>query len=420
MEKIKMNLKKISETIIEFPETEGLPLCDHTYKFTYYENEYGDEFTTFKIDDEIVFTVRNMSPSMLLSQPSSFILEELGMGFLTTINVDSIHTNEYYADDVFREVELYNILPTEVMLTEFNMLSSDMKLKGQQLVEEEDIPIKNIKLIRYLSSSGLYAVLDLIVDEDGNTEESVIYNSFYDGSKYLVTDIFTLYRYKNWLKNVRKKYDTDTIFLSCIRNFIKNVISPNCKYINEDGEFIYEPESIYSVPYVISTDEIENDTDDQLYERVDTIVFNKAMEVFDTKRKGIYNYTPFDIIKVYKPTKPEGSSEFYGMLYYASDISRTMIIDYTGKYVYLHIDDSISSAFNDEQMTRYNIYQIDGRYYIKCGLIPNVLNTAYECSFIKSIISYFDELDLSNIHDSHITFIDEYTTALKNVKIIIK
>lgn len=185
MEKIKMNLKKISETIIEFPETEGLPLCDHTYKFTYYENEYGDEITTFKIDDEIVFTVRNMSPSMLLSQPSSFILEELGMGFLTTINVDSIRTNEYDADDVFREVELSNILPTEVMLTEFNMLSSDMKLKGQQLVEEEDIPIKNIKLIRYLSSSGLYAVLDLVVDEDGNTEESVIYNSFYDGSKYL-------------------------------------------------------------------------------------------------------------------------------------------------------------------------------------------------------------------------------------------
>jgi len=198
MEKIKMNLKKISESIIEFPETEGLPLCDHTYKFTYYENEYGDEFTTFKIDDEMVFTVRNMSTSMLLSQPSSFILEELGMGFLTTINVDSIRMNEYYADD----------------------------------------------------------------------------------------------------------------------------------------------------------------------------------------------------------------------------ISRFMIVDYTGKYVYLKTN--LDSTFSEEQMKKYNIYLIDGQYYIKCGLVPNAVNTPYECSFITSIISYFDELDLNNIHDSYITFIDEYTTALKNVKIIIK
>ena len=418
MEKTKMNLKKISESIIEFPEIEGLPLCNHIYKFTYYENEYGDEFTTFKINDEMVFTVRNMSTSMLLSKPSSFILEELGMGFLTTTNVDSIRTNEYYADDVFREVELYNILPTEVMLTEFNMLSSDMKLKGQQLVEEEDIPIKNIKLIRYLSSSGLYAVLDLIVDEDGNTEESVIYNSFYDGSKYLVTDIFTLFRYKNWLKNVREKYNTDSIFLSALRNFIKNVISPNCKYINKYGEFIYKPESVYSVPYVISSEAIEDDTDDQLHVRCDNIVLNKAIELFDTRRKGIYNYTPFDGIKVYKPTAPEGCSEIYGMLYYADDISRIMIIDYTGKYVYLSTN--LDSTFSEEQMKKYNIYLIDGRYYIKCGLVPNAVNTPYECSFITSIINYFDELDLNNIHYSYITFIDEYTTALKNVKIIIK
>lgn len=418
MEKIKMNLKKISESIIEFPETkEGSPLCNHIYKFTYYENEYGDEFTTFKIDDEMVFTVRNMSTSMLLSKPSSFILEELGMGFLTTTNVDSIRTNEYSDDDTFREVELFSIFPSEIMLTEFNMLSSDMKLKEQQ-PGEEDIPIKNIKLIRYLSSSGLYAVLDLIVDEDGNTEESVIYNSFYDGSKYLVTDIFTLYRYKNWLKNVREKYNTDSIFLTALRNFIKNVISPNCKYKNKHGEFIDKPESVYSVPYVISSEVIEDDTDDQLHVRCDNIVLNKAIELFDTRRKGIYNYTPFGGIKVYKPTAPEGCSEIYGMIYYADDISRFMIIDYTGKYVYLRTN--LDSTFSEEQMKKYNICLINGQYYIKCGLVPNAVNTAYECSFVNSIISYFDELDLNNIHDSYITFIDEYTTALKNIKIIIK
>ena len=418
MEKIKMNLKEIYKSVIKFPEMEGVPFCEHIYEFTYYENEYGDEITTFKIDDEIVFTVRHMSPSMLLSRPSSFILDELGMDFLTTTNLEFICNNEYNDDDTYKEVELSNILPTEIVLSEFTMLSSDIKLKGQH-PGEEDIPIKNIKSTRYLSSSGLYIVVDLIVDEDGNTEESAIYNSFYDVSKCIVSDVFTLYRYNNWLKKVKEKYRRDnSVFLSYLRNVITNVISPNSKYIDEDGKFIYKPESDYDIPYVIHNDSIIDVTDDQLCSRIDTIVFCKALGTFDRKREGIYNYSPCDSIKVYKPIKPEGSSEFYGMTYYSSEINRFMIIDYTGKYVYLTTNPDLS--FSEEQMRDYNIYQIDGRYYVKCGLVPNAINTTYEYSFIKSIISYFDELDLSNIHDSHITFIDEYTTALKNVKIIIK